>query len=251
MESCQEENKIRVTWDDTIKNCYVYLHYTKDTEKLFYVGIGTHDLIQYHSKYTRAMQCAACSRNYLWRRYYLKHGRRVEIYKDNLTEKEAKELEIYLIDKYGRIIDNSGILCNISAGGEGRFKDNSNNKKIYVYNLQGILINSFDSCKAAAIYYGLDRRNVGMAANMKRKTCGDYQFRYEYNKDLNLINLNSSLRKKAKPIICTNSNTGQVLKFSSSYKFAKFLGVSSNAHILDVLNNKRSNIKGWEVEYDL
>lgn len=22
MESCQEENKIRVTWDDTIKNCY-------------------------------------------------------------------------------------------------------------------------------------------------------------------------------------------------------------------------------------
>ena len=90
-----------------------------------------------------------------------------------------------------------------------------------------------------------------MAANMKRKTCGDYQFRYEYNKDLNLINLNSSLRKKAKPIICTNSNTGQVLKFSSSYKFAKFLGVSSNAHILDVLNNKRSNIKSWEVKYDL
>lgn len=57
--------------------------------------------------------------------------------------------------------------------------------------------------------------------------------------------------KKAKPIICTNSNTGQILKFSSSYKFAKFLGISSNAHILDVLNNKRSNIKGWEVKYDL
>lgn len=87
--------------------------------------------------------------------------------------------------------------------------------------------------------------------NMKRKTCGDYQFRYECNKDLNLINLNNSLRKKAKPIICTNSNTGQILKFSSSYKFAKFLGISSNAHILDVLNNKRSNIKGWEVKYDL
>lgn len=98
---------------------------------------------------------------------------------------------------------------------------------------------------------GLDRRNIGMAANMKRKTCGDYQFRYECNKDLNLINLNNSLRKKAKPIICTNSNTGQILKFSSSYKFAKFLGISSNAHILDVLNNKRSNIKGWEVKYDL
>ena len=251
MESCQEENKIRVTWDDTIKNCYVYLHYTKDTEKLFYVGIGTHDLIQYHSKYTRAMQCAACSRNYLWRRYYLKHGRKVEIYKDNLTEKEAKELEIYLIKKYGRIIDGSGILCNISAGGEGRFKDNSNNKKIYVYNLQGVLINSFNSCKEAAIYYRLNRSNVGAAANIKKKTCGNYQFRYEYNKDLNLLNINNSLRRKAKPIICTNINTKQVIKFSSSYKFAKFLGISSNAHILDVLNNKRNSIKGWRVEYDL
>ena len=207
---CLEENKIRVVWDNIIRNCYVYLHYTKDTNKLFYVGIGTHDLIKYHSKYTRAVECAACSRNYLWRRYYLKHGRRVQIYKDN-----------------------------------------SNNKKIYVYNLHGILINSFDSCKSAAIYYGLDRRNVGMAANMKRKTCGNYQFRYEYNKDLDLISSNISLRKKAKPIICTNSNTGQMLKFSSSYKFAKFLGVSSNAHILDVLNHKRNNIKGWEVEYDL
>ena len=82
MKSYQEENKIRVVWDNTIKNCYVYLHYTIDTNKIFYIGIGTHDLIKYHSKYTRARVCAACSRNYLWRRYYLKHGRKVEIYKD-------------------------------------------------------------------------------------------------------------------------------------------------------------------------
>lgn len=251
MENCQEEGKIRVIWDDTIKNCYVYLHYTKDTNTLFYIGIGTHDLIKYHSKYTRAMECAACSRNYLWRRYYLKHGRKVEIYKDNLTEKEAKEIEIHLIEKYGRIIDKSGILCNISAGGEGRFKDNSNSKKIYVYNLQGILINSFESCKAASIYYGLDKRNVGIAANMKRKTCGNLQFRYEYNKDLDLINVSSTTRKIAKPIICINKSTGQLLKFSSSYKFSKFLGISSNSHILDVLNGKRNNVKGWEVKYDI
>lgn len=251
MEVGLEENKIRVVWDNTIRNCYVYLHYTKDTNKLFYVGIGTHDLAKYHSKYTRAMACAACSRNYLWRRCYLKHGRKVEIYKDNLTEKEAKELEIYIIEKHGRIIDNSGILCNISAGGEGRFKDNSNNKRIYVYNLQGVLINSFESCKAASIYYGLDRVNIGMAANMKRKTCGDYQFRYEYNKGLNLINTDNSLRKRAKPIVCINKNTGQVLKFSSSYKFTKFLGISSNSHILEVLKGNRNNIKGWRVMYDL
>lgn len=61
----EEQSKIRCIWDDTIKNCYVYLHYTKDTKQLFYVGIGTHDLHKYHSKYTRANECAECSRNYL------------------------------------------------------------------------------------------------------------------------------------------------------------------------------------------
>ena len=115
--------------------------------------------------------------------------------------------------------------------------------------MQGILINSFDSCKAASIYYGLDRRNVGMAANMKTKTCGDLQFRYEYNKDLNLINVSASIRKKAKPILCININTGQELKFSSTYKFQHFLGISSNYHILECLNGKRSSVKGWRVRY--
>lgn len=90
-----------------------------------------------------------------------------------------------------------------------------------------------------------------MAANMRRNTCGDYQFRYEYNKDLDLLNLSNSLRRTAKPIVCTNTSTRQTLKFSSSYKFAKFLGISSNAHILDVLNKKRISVKGWEVKYDL
>lgn len=243
MESCQEERD----------KCYfVYGHYKSDTNELFYIGIGKRRKGAFHSQiYARAYQCSSWSRNYLWLRCFNKHGRIVKILYDNLTEEECKSKEIELISTYGRIIDNSGCLCNISGGGEGRYRDKSNNKKIYVYNLHGILINAFSSCNEAADYYGLDRRNIGMAANMKRKTCGDYQFRYEYNKDLNLINLNSSLRKKAKPIICTNSNTRQVLKFSSSYKFAKFLGVSSNAHILDVLNNKRSNIKSWEVKYDL
>lgn len=234
------------------KRYFVYGHYKADTNELFHIGTGKRRKGTLHSQiYARAYQCSNWARNYFWLRCFNKHGRIVKILYDNLTEKECKDKEIELISTYGRIINNSGCLCNISGGGEGRYKDKSNNKKIYVYNLQGILINAFSSCNEAADYYGLERRNVGMVANMKRRTCGDYQFRYEYNKDLDLIRIGSSPRRKAKPIICTNENTGQVLKFSSSYKFAKFLNLSSNSHILDVLNRKRNNVKGWRVVYDL
>lgn len=246
------KNKLKDNVNNVERNYYVYGHYRKDSNELFYIGIGKRRVGNLHSQiYSRAYQCSKSMRNFLWRRCFVKHGRYVKILYDNLTEKECKEKEIELIARFGRIINNSGILCNISGGGEGRYKDNSNNKKIYVYNLQGTLINTFNSCNDAANYYGLERRNVGMAANMRRNTCGDYQFRYEYNKDLDLLNLSKSLRRTAKPIVCTNTSTGQTLKFSSSYKSAKFLGISSNAHILDVLNKKRISVKGWEVKYDL
>lgn len=247
----QKNNTMVEKWDNKLKNCYVYLHYTADTNQLFYVGIGTHDLIQYHSKYTRANTTHKNARNYLWTRYYSKHGRKVVIYKDNLTEKEAKETEIFLIEKYGRLINKSGILCNISAGGEGRFKDNSNNKKVYVYNLAGKFLMTFSSCKDAAAFLMLERRNISAAANMKRLTCGDYQFRYEYNKDKDIKNLATSQKKIARPIKCTNIETGEILRFDSVYKFTKYLQLSSNSHILEVLANKRNNVKKWKVQYEL
>lgn len=237
---------------DEKREYFVYGNYKKDTNELFYIGIGKRRKGTLHSQiYARAYQCSMKSRNYLWLRCYNKHGRIVRILYDNLTEQECKNKEVELISKYGRIINHTGSLCNISGGGEGRFDDKSNNKKIYVYNLQGTLINTFESCNAAADYYGLDRRNVGLAANMKRITCGNLQFRYEYNKDLDLKNLNNTTRKLAKPIICINKNSGQILKFSSSYKFVLFLGINSNSHILEVLKGKRDNIKGWRVYYDI
>ncbi len=239
-------------WNNVDNNYFLYGHYKEDNKELFYIGIGRKRKGTLHSQiYSRAYQCSRHSRNYLWLRCYNKHGRIVKIIYDNLTEKKCKELEIKLISKFGRIIDGSGVLCNISGGGEGRFKDKSNNKKIYVYNLQGTLINTFPSCNEAAEFYGLERRNVSRAANMKGISCGDLQFRYEYNKGLDLRNLTKSPRRKAVPIICVNADTGQELTFTSVYKFQQFLNLSSNAHIIDCLNGKRNTIKGWRVRYSI
>lgn len=245
-------DEIREKWDNALRTHYVYGHYTLDTNQLFYVGIGTRrDANSDSNIYQRAYVCAKSMRNKYWLGKFKKHGRRVEILFDNLTEKEAKEKEIELIAQYGTYIKKTGTLCNISEGGEGRFRDTSMCKKIYVYNLEGNLVNSFDSCQEAAAFYNLEKSNVGAAALEKRRTCGDYQFRYEYNKDHNIQSFDETPRRVAKPIIASNISSGESKIFDSVYQFRRFIGAKSSAHIYDVLLGRRGRkkVKGWEVKY--
>lgn len=250
--SMKKTGIIKVVWDNVVRNHYVYAHYTADTNELFYIGIGTHKPGDTIGRiYQRAYVCANATRNKLWLAKYNKHGRNVEILFDNCTEKEAKEKEIELIAEYGTLFKHTGILCNISEGGEGRFQDDSMCKKIYVYNLQGEPVNEFNSCEEAAAFYNLERKNVGAAANMKRKTCGQYQFRYENNKDLDIQKYQKSPRKTPISVVAINVETGEELEFPSMYKLMKHLNVSSNSHILEALQGKngRKVVKGWELKY--
>lgn len=52
-------------------------------------------------------------------RYKTGHDPIIQIYKDNLKENEAFDLEIYLINLYGRVDNNTGILTNLTNGGDG------------------------------------------------------------------------------------------------------------------------------------
>lgn len=87
---------------------YVYLHRKKTNGEVFYVGKGCGDRAWVKDK-----------RNKYWNNVVKKHGCVVEIYQDNLQEWYAFEIEQDLIIKYGRRINNSGSLCNITTGGEG------------------------------------------------------------------------------------------------------------------------------------
>ena len=83
---------------------YVYLHKRKGTNKVFYVGKGTSDRIESEK-----------NRNEWWKHVVQKDGGfDYEIYKDNLTETEAFDLEKHLINEIG--IDK---LVNITEGGLG------------------------------------------------------------------------------------------------------------------------------------
>ena len=87
-----------------MKEHYVYIHLTKDTRRVFYIGKG---------KGRRAY--LKTYRNIHWQRTVAKHDYIVNIIKNGLTNEDSCQLEIKLIAEYG--LDN---LTNMTKGGEGR-----------------------------------------------------------------------------------------------------------------------------------
>jgi hypothetical protein len=98
---------------------YNYLHFTLDTDELFYTGMSsTKDKKRAYTKR---------GRNPYWKNIVNKHGFRVEILSDNLTKEQAIKEEIKLIAWYGRKSDG-GCLVNMTLGGEGTSGNVPHNK---------------------------------------------------------------------------------------------------------------------------
>jgi hypothetical protein len=87
----------------------VYLHRRVDTNQPFYIGIGK----------TTKRAYSKNDRSVLWNRYVNKYGKIVEILHENLSWEECCNLEIFYIKKYGRLNNNTGILVNLTNGGDG------------------------------------------------------------------------------------------------------------------------------------
>ena len=91
-----------------MKNCCVYFHTTQNTNKVFYVGIG-----KKHRPY------AIKHRNRLWQNVVNKNGYFVTIVESNLTRQEAIVREKYYIKLVGRHDLGTGMLVNMTDGGDG------------------------------------------------------------------------------------------------------------------------------------
>lgn len=87
----------------------VYRHRRLDTLEPFYIGIGNEEKRAFSKK----------NRNKHWQNIVKKHGYIVEIIRDNICWDEACELEVFLIEEYGRIDLGNGILVNMTIGGDG------------------------------------------------------------------------------------------------------------------------------------
>lgn len=90
---------------------FVYRHRRKSDLQPFYIGI---------SKFKkRAYEASIGRRSTYWLNTANKHGVEVEIIAKDLSFEEAKELEIFLIQEYGRLNIGTGCLVNLTDGGEG------------------------------------------------------------------------------------------------------------------------------------
>ena len=87
----------------------VYQHIRKDNNKVFYIGIGV--------KENRAFSKEA--RNPMWWNIVNKADYIVEVIHDSITWEEACILEKFYIKKYGRKDNGTGILSNMTDGGDG------------------------------------------------------------------------------------------------------------------------------------
>lgn len=95
---------------------YVYVHRRKTDNSVFYVGKGTS---------SRAWNFQ--NRNEYWQNTSTKHGVTVEIVYDGLTEKEALDLEIDLIEGFSTF---GSKLCNLTSGGESPIFSDDTRKKL-------------------------------------------------------------------------------------------------------------------------
>lgn len=89
----------------------VYQHRRLDTDDIFYIGIGK-------SKKRAFIKCKY-ARNKYWTKIKNKTEYNIEILHENVSLDLACQIEIYLINYYGRSDLKKGKLCNMTDGGEG------------------------------------------------------------------------------------------------------------------------------------
>lgn len=104
---------------ENIGKHYLYRHIRLDTGEPFYIGIGTkailHNTIK--SEYSRAY--SKSRRAVFWKKVVNKSGYEVEILLESDDYDFIKQKEIEFIALYGRVNLKTGILCNLTDGGEG------------------------------------------------------------------------------------------------------------------------------------
>ena len=91
-------------------NICVYQHIRVDKNEIFYIGIGN---------IKRSIDAYNKRRNKIWFDITSKTKYIVEILHENLSWEEACIIEIELIKQYGRKDLNTGILANLTDGGNG------------------------------------------------------------------------------------------------------------------------------------
>jgi hypothetical protein len=136
--------------DITGENFYVYELIDPNTQQSFYVGKGRYDRGWKHMILRNGVTYIAQNPHRAYKiRSIINRGDQVlvNIVSSHISQKDAYASEQCLIEQYGRMSNNTGILTNITQGGEGNTSDG---KPVSQYNMYGELIRTYKNAKMAA-----------------------------------------------------------------------------------------------------
>lgn len=158
-----------------------------DGDVPFYVGKGTH-ANRYADKYrrphlhileaqkpvseqTNKLKCA-----YITKMYDNHREMVVKIVADNISEKDAIELESDLIRRYKRL-NEGGTLTNLVSE-QQHIAHELRNKSVYCFDISGTLLYHFPSIKKAGQSTGCSTSGIVLCCKGKYKTSGGYMWSY-------------------------------------------------------------------------
>lgn len=257
---------------------YVYEHYKKTDDEIFYVGIGR----SINGQYTRAS--SNIKRNPHWHSVVNKHEFYHRIVFESADREEVCQKEIELILKYGRRDLGSGTLVNMTTGGEktfemskesvknsvskriengtydkcaeiarhrmltnnpwkGKTHDGFNKRKIYQYDsLTGNFIGEWKSIRSAVRHLGCDPKTISWALSGKKKNRSGLGFIWSY--DYLGEKIDPSEYKKwsrgGSKIIQEIDDSGNIIgEWGSISKLGKELGIEPHKIKYDITRNRK------------
>jgi hypothetical protein len=211
--------------NNTTNECkyYLYQYYRLDKNEPFYVGVGT--------RYTRPTDFnrAKTVRNHNKVCGYIinKTEYIIEILEESDDYCYMKQREIEFIGQYGKIINGTGTLANITDGGEGLLGYSPNNKNIYVYSKAGEFIKEFASAKLAAEYFKASTSHISRSASMQNQLVKGYQFRFFKADNIPaILDVKEKMRQTKSRAVIQFNLSGSVIK-----EWESITGASTKLHI--------------------
>jgi len=176
---------------------YLYRWIRLDKNEPFYIGIGTKINNKYYSRLKDVK-----TKNRIFKSIFNKTKTYTEIILESNDYDFIKQKEIEFITLYGRIDLGTGILSNMTKGGDGNTnnvrlygRNNSLSKPVYQFDLFGNLLHIWES--VSYIHKTFKNYNISTLAKCCRqkecKTC--YGYYWSYVNKFELIKFKNSFKK--------------------------------------------------------
>jgi len=176
----------------------------------------------------------------------------IRIY-ENLTNEEAIKIEAEFIKFFGRIDDGTGILANLTDGGEGvnNFADKNISKpwarkKVYQYTLDGVFVREWESISSVDI--GLKQPTNISTSIKKGGTWGNSIWSYT-KEEFMKPRIKNQMKITYKNIEQVDKKTEKVIKvFETALEAEKALGLRDGARnkIYECLSGKLKTAYGYK-----